>query len=60
MSTSSSKNSSHILLKDVEKIYPNGYKAIHGIDMQIEKGEFIVLVGPSGCVSQPYYAWLQV
>lgn len=40
---------SHIELKAVEKVYPNGYKAIHGIDMQIEEGEFIVLVGPSGC-----------
>ncbi len=40
---------SHILLKGVEKVYPNGYKAIHGIDMEIEEGEFIVLVGPSGC-----------
>ena len=40
---------SHILLKDLVKIYPNGYKAIHGIDMEIEEGEFIVLVGPSGC-----------
>lgn len=49
MSTPSSKNTSHILLKGVEKIYPNGYKAIHGIDMEIEEGEFIVLVGPSGC-----------
>ena len=40
---------SHILLKGLEKTYPNGYKAIHGIDMEIEEGEFIVLVGPSGC-----------
>lgn len=40
---------SHILLKGLEKVYPNGYKAIHGIDMEIEEGEFIVLVGPSGC-----------
>jgi len=46
---SSSQNPSHILLKGVEKIYPNGYKAIHGIDVEIEEGEFIVLVGPSGC-----------
>lgn len=44
-----SHDPSHILLKGVEKIYPNGYKAIHGIDMEIEEGEFIVLVGPSGC-----------
>lgn len=40
---------SHIEIKNVEKVYPNGYKAIHGIDIQIEEGEFIVLVGPSGC-----------
>ena len=40
---------SHIEIKNVEKIYPNGYKAIHGIDIEIEEGEFIVLVGPSGC-----------
>ena len=45
----SSQNPSHIRLKGVEKIYPNGYKAIHGIDMEIEEGEFVVLVGPSGC-----------
>lgn len=44
-----SHETSHIVLKGVEKIYPNGYKAIHGIDMEIEEGEFIVLVGPSGC-----------
>ncbi len=49
MSHDSSQNPSHIRLKGVEKIYPNGYKAIHGIDMEIEEGEFIVLVGPSGC-----------
>jgi sn-glycerol 3-phosphate transport system ATP-binding protein len=36
-------------LKQVEKIYPNGFKAIHGIDLDIADGEFIVLVGPSGC-----------
>jgi len=40
---------SHIQIKNIEKVYPNGYKAIHGISMDIEKGEFIVLVGPSGC-----------
>ena len=38
-----------VTLKDVKKIYPNGFKAIHGIDVDIQDGEFIVLVGPSGC-----------
>ncbi len=36
-------------LTGVQKIYPNGLKAIHGIDVDIADGEFIVLVGPSGC-----------
>ncbi len=36
-------------LTGVEKIYPNGFHAIHGIDLDVNDGEFIVLVGPSGC-----------
>jgi sn-glycerol 3-phosphate transport system ATP-binding protein len=36
-------------LKNIEKTYPNGFKAIHGIDVDIADGELIVLVGPSGC-----------
>jgi sn-glycerol 3-phosphate transport system ATP-binding protein len=33
----------------VEKVYPNGFKAIHGIDLTVDDGQFVVLVGPSGC-----------
>ena len=40
---------SGVILKNIEKIYPNGFKAVHGIDLEIKSGEFIVLVGPSGC-----------
>ncbi len=36
-------------LKKVEKVYGNAFKAVHGIDLTIEDGEFMVLVGPSGC-----------
>lgn len=36
-------------LKSVEKIYGNGFKAVHGIDLDVAEGEFMVLVGPSGC-----------
>lgn len=36
-------------LKKVEKIYGNAFKAVHGIDLTINDGEFMVLVGPSGC-----------
>ncbi|MBO6560569.1 MAG: sn-glycerol-3-phosphate import ATP-binding protein UgpC [Nisaea sp.] len=38
-----------VTLNSIEKVYPNGFKAIHGIDVAIEDGEFIALVGPSGC-----------
>ncbi len=40
---------SYLTLKDVNKIYPNGYHAVHNFNLTIEKGEFIVFVGPSGC-----------
>jgi oligogalacturonide transport system ATP-binding protein len=36
-------------LKSVEKTYGGGFKAVHGIDLTVEEGEFMVLVGPSGC-----------
>lgn len=36
-------------LKSVEKIYEGGFKAVHGIDLTVNDGEFMVLVGPSGC-----------
>jgi sn-glycerol 3-phosphate transport system ATP-binding protein len=38
-----------VRLDNIEKTYPNGFKAIHGVDVDIADGEFIVLVGPSGC-----------
>ncbi len=40
---------SYLSLKDVNKIYPNGFHAVHDFNLDIEKGEFIVFVGPSGC-----------
>ena len=33
----------------VRKTYPNGFKAIHGVDTSVADGAFIVIVGPSGC-----------
>ncbi len=39
----------YITLKNINKIYPNGYHAVHNFNLEIEKGEFIVFVGPSGC-----------
>ncbi|EGR4362213.1 sn-glycerol-3-phosphate ABC transporter ATP-binding protein UgpC [Vibrio cholerae] len=38
-----------VSLRKVEKKYENGFKAVHGIDLDIREGEFMVFVGPSGC-----------
>jgi multiple sugar transport system ATP-binding protein len=38
-----------IRLDSVTKIYPNGVKAVDEITLEINPGEFVVLVGPSGC-----------
>lgn len=35
--------------RNINKIYPNGFQAVYDFNMDIQKGEFIVLVGPSGC-----------
>ena len=38
-----------VTLNNIDKIYPNGFQAIHGLDLEIADTEFLVLVGPSGC-----------
>ena len=38
-----------VILKDISKIYPNGFKAVYGHNLEIKDGEFMVFVGPSGC-----------
>jgi multiple sugar transport system ATP-binding protein len=38
-----------IELKGVSKVYANGVEAVADVDLEIEDGEFMVLVGPSGC-----------
>jgi multiple sugar transport system ATP-binding protein len=38
-----------VAFKDVDKIYDNGVQAVFGLSLQIQDGEFLVLVGPSGC-----------
>ncbi|WIY53766.1 sn-glycerol-3-phosphate ABC transporter ATP-binding protein UgpC [Devosia sp. YIM 151766] len=37
-----------VTLSDVRKAY-SGFEVIHGIDLEVQSGEFLVLVGPSGC-----------
>ena len=38
-----------ISLRNINKIYPNGFHAVHNFNLDIEQGEFVVFVGPSGC-----------
>lgn len=37
-----------IVMKNVYKQYPNGVVATNGIDIKIDRGEFVFVVGPSG------------
>jgi len=36
-------------LKDIQKIYPNGFQAVKDFTLEIHDREFIIFVGPSGC-----------
>src|SRR5215212_5329782 len=38
-----------IVLDGVTKVFADGYEAVKDIDLDIEDGEFMILVGPSGC-----------
>ncbi len=38
-----------IELKDIEKIYPDGTRAVDNISLRVYEGEVTILVGPSGC-----------
>jgi multiple sugar transport system ATP-binding protein len=37
-----------ITFEDVSKVFPDGTRAVDGLDLEIADGEFTVLVGPSG------------
>ena len=37
-----------IIFKNVSVIYPNGFKALKNINLQINDGEFVIIIGPSG------------
>ena len=38
-----------INITSVGKIYPNGTRALEDVNIEVNDGEFVVLVGPSGC-----------
>jgi multiple sugar transport system ATP-binding protein len=38
-----------VSFQGVSKVYPDGTRAVNDLNLEIEDGEFMVLVGPSGC-----------
>ena len=41
-------STNQIIIKDLSKIYDNGFKALKKINLDIKKGEIIALLGPNG------------
>ena len=39
----------NLVLKKINKIYPNGVQAVFDFNLEIKDKEFVVFVGPSGC-----------
>ncbi|WP_420637898.1 ABC transporter ATP-binding protein [Candidatus Poriferisocius sp.] len=38
-----------VVLEELNKEYSNGFRAVSDLNLQINEGEFLVMVGPSGC-----------
>ena len=38
-----------VVLQDINKEYDNGFRAVTDLNLEINEGEFLVMVGPSGC-----------
>ena len=38
-----------LTLKNINKIYPNGFVSVKDVSLYIEDGEFVTFHGPSGC-----------
>jgi len=43
------ENMSSVQLKNVCKVYPNGFEAVKDFNLDVEDKEFVIFVGPSGC-----------
>lgn len=43
------KDTTHVTISHINKVFPDGTKALHDINLEIRQGEIVVLLGPSGC-----------
>ena len=37
-----------IAIKDLKKVYANGFEALKGISLEVVQGDFFALLGPNG------------
>ena len=44
-----------LTLKNIYKIYDGNVTAVSDFNLDIEDKEFIIMVGPSGCVNQQHF-----
>ena len=48
MNSMESDGATALWMRDVVVTYPDGYEAIHGVDLEVAAGEIVALLGPSG------------
>src|SRR6267378_3105833 len=38
-----------LVFEGIQKVYPNGFRAVNHLDLEVKDGEFFTMLGPSGC-----------
>src|ERR1700730_1771726 len=38
-----------LVFEGIQKVYPNGFRAVNNLHLEVKDGEFFTLLGPSGC-----------
>jgi len=44
-----------ISIESVTKVYPNGFEAVHGLDLQVDDGELMVVVAHRAAERPPCF-----